>query len=72
MEDPLANTPAPVQLSDAERKAIRKAIKGSIDLYRGYVKLNPEHDAKPSVMKRKQTALRADLIHLQVALAKLR
>ena len=67
MEDPLANIPAPVQLSVAERKAVRTAIKGSIDLYRNYVKLPSETPA----MKRKQTRLRTALIDLQMALAKL-
>jgi hypothetical protein len=51
-----------------EIKAIRAAMKGSIDLYKGYVKLNPETPQ----MKTKQAKLRKRLALLISALKKLK
>lgn len=55
-------------LTLAEIKAIRSAMQGSIDLYRGYVKLNPETPQ----MKRKQAIYRKRLTLLQSAFKKLK
>jgi hypothetical protein len=51
-----------------EIKAIRSAVKGSIDLYKGYVKLRPE-SAK---MKRKQAVIGRRLVVLRSAYPKLK
>jgi hypothetical protein len=51
-----------------EIKAVRSAIKGSIDLYKSYIKLNPE-DTK---MKRKQVITAKRLVLLRSAYGKLK
>jgi hypothetical protein len=55
-------------LTEDERKAVVSAVRGSIDLYGGYVKLRPESP----VMARKQGQKRRALGLLTTALAKLR
>lgn len=55
-------------LTDDERRCARHACKSIIDLWRGYLKLNAE-DKK---MKIKQKRLSRDIIHLQLAWAKLK
>jgi len=55
-------------LNIAEIKAIRYSIKSSIDLYKGYLKLNPE-DTK---MKRKQAITANRLALLRSAYRKLK
>jgi hypothetical protein len=55
-------------LTKDERIAVRSAIRGSLDLYRGYVKLNPE----TPIMARKQALKRKMIPILVSALAKLR
>jgi hypothetical protein len=55
-----------------EIQSVLRAIKGSLDLYGRYVKLNPEHDATPWLMKRKQGQLRRHIVLLESAQAKLK
>ena len=56
-----------LELTEEERRAVLGAVRGSIDLYRGYVKLRPE---SPN-MARKQGMKRKALVALQTALAKI-
>ena len=57
-----------VSLTDVERHAVITAVRGSIDLYDGYVKLRAESPA----MARKQGHKRRQLAALITALPKLR
>jgi hypothetical protein len=56
------------ELTEEEKKAVASAIRGSIDLWGRYVKLQPESTG----MKRKQSQKRKAVEHLKSALAKLR
>jgi hypothetical protein len=56
-----------VELTEGERKAVKSAIKGSIDLYSRYITLAPETPA----MKRKQSMKRKERDYLKRALLKL-
>ena len=69
---PLPGFTPMIQLTSEENKATQRSVKASIDLYRGYVKLNPEHDGSPTVMRRKQTRLRKLIPLLESVLVKLR
>jgi hypothetical protein len=55
-------------LSDPENEAVQRAIRGSLDLYRRYVKLRSE-DTR---MTRKQAAKRKEIPLLEEGLRKLR
>jgi hypothetical protein len=56
-----------VQLSNDQISAVKGAVRGSIDLYRGYVTIRPE----TPVMKRKQARKRKELVELRGALKQL-
>jgi hypothetical protein len=56
-----------VALTSKEQQAVCRSVRGSLDLYRRYVKLRPE----TPVMKRKQGRLRQQIVHLKSALQQL-
>jgi hypothetical protein len=58
-----------MNLTPDEIKAVRRAVNGSIDLYKGYVNIPYVEDNK---MKRKKVRLSKALVDLRSALKKLK